>query len=222
LYEGFDEFQEIDISPDGKTLGIAKKNEVQFLDIFTGTVINTKLCQREVDSLKFSPDGQHFCVVTYPEGKQHLALTVFSWETENPIYTFYWDVLAEGTSICRFSPEGKRIYWSSDEQAKIFDIETGNSITLNMKIGGMVQIKTSLDGKYLTFGDKFGELFIFQLENTNFEPRIVTPLIDESNIYFKCPFCAAKNLISETDPGKEKICENCKRSIRLNNFTCAL
>ena len=222
LYEGFDEFQEIDISPDGKTLGIAKKNEVQFLDIFTGTVINTKLCQGEVDSMNFSPDGQHFCVVTYPEDKQHLALTVFSWETENPIYTFYWDVLAEGTSICGFSPDGKRIYWSSDEQAKIFYIETGNSITLNMKIGGMVQITTSLDGKYLTFGDKFGDLFIFQLENTNFEPRIVTPLIDESNIYFKCPYCTAKNNISESDFGKEQICENCKATIRLNNFTCAL
>lgn len=224
LYEGPDISGFSDFSPDGKTFGLANLNEnkLVFIDTLKNTVKTLSCSKESFKGFTFSPDGNYYAVVEKIKNQNRYSISVFLRSEEKIKLSYQFDVLLEETYRFGFSNDGNRIYWASDEQIKIYEINTGNCLALNAKIGGISGIEFSPDGKHLVFGNGYGELFIFTLENVAFGNPIVTPLAEKNILFFRCPVCNTQHDISESDLGKEYSCGNCLNQVQLNKFICKI
>ena len=64
-----------------------------------------------------------------------------------------------------FSPDGRLVYWASDERVLLFNIATDGELLFRHKAGGMRTFDISPDGRWLASGNARGDAFVFSLEN---------------------------------------------------------
>jgi WD40 repeat protein/serine/threonine protein kinase len=132
------------LSPDGKTLAVPNRRQVELLDVTTGDAVGTfEGPPDHVCHLAFSPDG----MLLAGAGDK---TTVYVWEVATGRQRY---CLADGGTTVAFAPDGRLLATSHESTVCLWEAATGQAgLTLRGHTGRVYDVAWARDGRRLATG----------------------------------------------------------------------
>jgi WD40 repeat protein len=208
------------ISPDGKALCIADRQRLRLIDIASGRELAT--VDDEAPLCQYSPDARFLMSVNSPDPNARERVQILQLRDSQTLAlyrTLSFRISEDGTGKSGFSPDGRLVYWSSDERVVIFDLAHSRQYFFRDKAGGMNGVSFCLDGTRFAVGNGRGEVIVFALEFADPGAPASTAIAIADSLILRCAWCAAENGLSPTQLGTVVRCQHCGRANAVNPTT---
>jgi hypothetical protein len=130
--------------------------------------------------------------------------------------TISFRISEDGTGGCGFSPDGRLVYWASDERVVIFDLVRSRRYFFRDKAGGLTGVSFSRDSARFAVGNGRGEVIVFRLESGDPGAPAATAIIADDGLFVRCAWCAAVNTLGAARLGTVVDCRRCGRPNAVN------
>ncbi len=205
------------ISPDGRTLGIADGERLRLIDLPTRR--ESASVSEDAQRCIFSPDARYVMSANSPDpnsSERRQLLRLRDTRTLALLRTFSFRISEDGTGGCGFSPDGRRVYWASDERVVIFDLAGSRQYLFRDKAGGLTGVSFCLDSARFAVGNGRGEVIVFLLEGADPGAPASTAIAGAGGHVLRCAWCAAENPLSAAQLGTVVNCRRCGRANAVN------
>ncbi len=116
------------VSNDGRTIAVNGFAELRLWNVSTGEIHISKVVERALDSIQFSPDSKTIAsaVRTEPGSSSRIEYSIYIWDVETGALLHTLDAPKqrwEGPVL--YSPDSKKIVSPDGSAAKVWDVKTG-------------------------------------------------------------------------------------------------
>jgi WD40 repeat protein len=193
------------LSPEGGKLGIAGGGRLRLIDIRTGR--ESASVADDASRCVFSPDAKYLMSANSPappssadfdppepdSKERRQVLRLRDGQTLALRRTISFRISEDGTGGCGFSPDGRLVYWASDERVVIFDLVHPRRFFFRDKAGGLTGVSFSRDSAQFAVGNGRGEVILFRLESGDPGAPAATAIAADDGLFDRCAWCAERS-----------------------------
>lgn len=165
LFGRLNDLGRVDLSPDGKLLALSPGPRGALVTLWDVATDKARFALKDISApqglgpVRFSPDSKYVAVVS---GNSDPTLGLWDVATGKPAKTV--KIPSSGVHSLAFSPDGKRIALSHDNDIRLWDIATGKQLALMAGHTQMIEgLVFSADGRTLVSGGRDGRIRLWDM-----------------------------------------------------------
>ena len=183
-------------------------------------------CSRMANLLTFNHHGDDVISIDIsPDDQRILSLGsdghLFLWQLTDGEINLDIETKIRITGECKFSPDASLIVAGGDSQwLKVWQVKDSKQLAAIPTYSPIKNLNLHPSRPIITCVDHIGNLYLLDLDNTHYDPIIITPAGIGNIMSYQCPSCQETYNINVSELGNEITCQNlnCNLPIVLNPF----